>query len=436
MIQTQELVPFRLPPEVSSLKFRTATRHVSIFLKKRLGLRADPLEIFEEGEGWVLRTSGIAGVLTIGGREVEVQPKFLASPTVVNWRIALLRLVELATRVRLGFTGRLLAQRNDTTFYDHVAIAYGEAIRRAAESGPILLFHRIPEELPFLRGRLSVEPQLRLLTTRPGLVAQEVDVLIPNNPISRLLAWGIEFLSPRTRTSDAYLRLDLARRVMPSVPAELPHWSVIERMELPPQHADWRDALDLARLLARSEAVGLEPGLVPVPGVVFDTERLFERLVSVLLGRASERAQVLGQDWRAVGKVATPWLYPRQRTEQVRTVTPDDRVLVAGHTRLLVDAKYKGRPEEDQLSPPSPSREDAYESLAFMVATQCDRILLVYPRVEAGQGHQLAVRRYDVPIANGKLTICTTTVDLVRLVDRPVGEIAEEFRLAINEALA
>lgn len=435
MIEVRELLPFSIPPGTSTPRFRSAVRYASKSLKTRLGLGAEPLEIWEEGSGWKLQADGIAGVLTFANEEIEIRPKFLSSATAVNWRASLLRLVELATRVRLGFTGRVLASLAQTSFYDHVAIAFADSVLHASESGPILLYRRIPEELPYLRGTLMVGRQFQLLHKRPGVVAQEVDELIPDNPISRLLKWAAELLRFHVRTPYARAKLDLVERVMPGIPPQLPHSSVLERLTLPPQHKNWREAFQLAQLLGRSQAVGQGLGLVPVPGIVFDTVRLFERMVSILLAHAAAKARSVGDDWWTTEKVSCNWLFPQQGGEQIRKITPDDQLRIGSTTKLLFDAKYKGRPEDRQLVPPSPSRADVQEAVVFMGATNCNRILLIYPRLESAPLPSTSVRGYSARVMGGEAFIFTTTVDLAALAQGPVSDVVEGLRLVIDQAL-
>ncbi|GAG45586.1 unnamed protein product, partial [marine sediment metagenome] len=118
-----------------------------------------------------------------------------------------------------------------------------------------------------------------------------------------------------------------------------------------------------------------------------------------------------------------------------RTVTPDGQLRIGTETKLLIDAKYKGRPEQEQLIPPSPSREDLYEAAVFMGATNCSRILLVYPRVESTQATPAAIRVYRATLLGKEAIFCTSTVDLAALAQGHVEQLVTGLLCAIVQTL-
>lgn len=435
VIELRELMPFVLPVEATGPQFRFALGRASQSLKVTLGLSSDPFQVWQEDGQWKIRAEGIAGVLSIMNREIEVRPKFLEPATTVDWRRGLLRLVEIAAGTRLGFSAPVSAAVTPTSFYDHVGIAFAQLVRHASESGPVLLYRRIPEELPYLRGRLLVGQQLQLLHSRPAMVAQEVELLLSDNPITRLLKWATEFLRSRVRTATTRAQLDWVERVLPGIPPELPDVTILERLSLPPQHEDWREAFDLARVLGRSQAVGFGQGSTLVPGIVFDTVGMFERLVGILLARAAQRARSLGENWWTAGKVSTEWLFPQQSGEPVRSVTPDGELRIGSDRRLLIDAKYKGRPEMESLTPPRPSREDLYECAVFMGASNCNRMLLLYPRVESTEAAPTTLRVYRANLMGKDVTFCSATVDLVTLAQGDMDRVIRGLHSVVIKAL-
>src|SRR5439155_12509614 len=113
-----------------------------------------------------------------------------------------------------------------------------------------------------------------------------------------------------------------------------------------------------------------------------------------------------------------------QPQEEVRPVTPDDSTLEDQRLLLLVDAKYKGKAEEEARQPPSPQREDIHEAAAFMLATNCRRLMLVYPQLRPLTANEPDVRQYRVTFGSSDAQVGSVVLDLASLPEQGVEPLA------------
>ena len=136
--------------------------------------------------------------------------------------------------------------------------------------------------------------------------------------------------------------------------------------------------MNLSRIIVSASAIGYgKPEGMRMPSFIVKTHVTWELLTrqlcrSVFVGSSVSKATYdFGIRCKPGGKEGT------------LAVTPDITVDMSNGAMLLFDAKYKPGGQHGAVSI---SNSDIYESLAFMEATHCDEICLIYPSPERVDG--------------------------------------------------
>ena len=357
-------------------------------LQVALGLRDLPLRVVEGASGPGLRTTGIAGTVRLGRRELDIAPKHVNDPT-SEWRRSLLTMMERAARRRADYTVSDRLRIVQGTFVDFFAFAFAVSLEHGSRREQVRLYRSQRETAPVLRGRLLVSEQLRSSLTRPHLLVCEVDRLDPDNPVNQLLRWAGNQLLPAVH--DGRVRRSLSHQVgkLPIVSAARPPLPF--RTRLPQQFAHYAAAVDLALALARAQGPEAQRSSGPGASLAIGTERLFEQFVEQSLAVvAAGRSWTVDAQHRERFAVAVPPNDGRDYFSQ-----PDNIVRVGGQSTLVVDAKYKRFEDaSEDVRGTRPTNADLYQMAAAAVAHGCRRALLLYPKL--GPGVELPIRWWSV----------------------------------------
>lgn len=368
-----------LPSALARQHDRLALARVGNIVKMRLGLARAAIELREVAANtWHVRAMGFAGTLGIGGELVDVSPRFLTPDAEGEWRATLARMVAIHSGVPLSFLGEGRAARSKTSFFDHLAIAFAQRCRRAAQIGPILTYTPQAEIEDMLRGRLDVPQQSRLLLAGRAGIAQRTNALSVDNAHMALLRWGLEFLLVRVRSPAVRSQLDSLQSQLPPCAAPL-NAAVVQTCAKPPFGAQqWAEALALARALYESSGAGQRGDEVALPGIVFHTARMFESVVRYATSAACGAARAEGVSWTLAPQKTEHWL-KGDLSPLTRRVRPDAIIEEKSVARLIVDAKNKDVRLTDGTVEPNPAREDLHEVLTYMVHFDCASACLLYP---------------------------------------------------------
>ncbi len=354
-----------------------AAEEVGRQVARDLGLRTRPVVVDRVGRNYLLKVTGLAGFISVARKVIQVAPKFVDSESAASaWERCVVAMLSRARRrdsfVLFPVTG-LSIQR--LLFLDHVAFAYATSLERAQRGDPILVFRNIDEEGRFLRGALDAGRQLREILTRPHILHYRVDQLDADNQFNHLLRWAGETLSRLVFDGKIARRLDSAVAALPVIsgPPRLPSHLVTRP---PPQYAHYAEALDIAATVARGMGHGQWEGQLGGYGYALDMEVIFEGFIESSLHRACQLTSI----YRADSQVSSRYAFSLSSKANYFT-RPDNVVYEGDVPRVLVDAKYKRLADAVMGSTKKPSNADVYQMVASLVSQQCDRGLLVYPKI-------------------------------------------------------
>jgi len=311
-------------------------------------------------DGMVTTVGGLAGIIRLTSRvELEIVPKFLDSAS--QWQADFFQLALLTRHATLLGSAPVAASVEQSSDLSTIVARNLLAMIRANSRTPLRTY-RVRRWVDFeVDGEL--DPDAACLPSEDGFL-QTQPTFSNENKFAALIDQALTVLA--TEVSDPALAAQLRHaRTLPERHREerpLP-------LRAPGRHRRWQPALDLAYLVCAGFGGGLSSGALHAPGFYMDTWRAWEDLITFAVRRAYKaptvvRSQVpLGLGVRVRGSL----------TEAADT-KPD--VLVESPTStLVIDAKYKGRPDREYRI----TNEDLYEVLAFLRAASTDRAVLLYP---------------------------------------------------------
>jgi 5-methylcytosine-specific restriction enzyme subunit McrC len=383
-------------------------------IKRALGLRYTPLILDDREAGLSLRASGIAGSFYLFDSYLQIAPKFVGNEDLIqNWQTSVLSMLDRVRRKQYTYSRVKGVSLQKATFIDHVALAYVDAIEKALREEPIQVYRIREETSPYLRGRFAVGRQMQSVLDRPHLIHCEVDYLETDNQYNHLLHWaGNRFV---TLVFDSQVRRQLASTLekLPSItpPAKIPmHLPVT----VPPQFKHYSEAINIASVLAKGYGHGQETGRLAGYGYVLNMERLFEGFVERSLDHVVRCHDVSSY----VLRPQATRIYAEAVEKGLKSyyTRPDNVLYKDNQAALLVDAKYKKLSEADEGSKQRPQNSDIYQLFASLVAHQCSRGLLLYPRMlHETPSEDGRLKLWKVSAAGQTYVIGASTVNIANL---------------------
>lgn len=332
------------------------------------------VEVGSETELWKVTSDSRIGVALGDGWEVRVEPK-LDVPK-------LMFLLAYATDPS-GWRDVAAGFERERNLFEAVASGFAFQAQRALERGPLRNYVRVEERSTALRGRLRIGDQLARLPGLPIPLEIAYDDYSLDIRENRMLRAAAELLLRFPRVPDAArARLRHVRAILeevePIADATMPRITRINKRYEP--------ALVLASLVLRAASVSSRAGHVESATFVFDMNQVFEDFVSAALTDEMRR--------RYGGEIRLQ--YDREFLDESPRATlrlrPDISWWSGGWCLAILDAKYK------RLSTPSFPNGDAYQMLAYCIAFDVDRGVLVYAKDETERDRSHVVRNHGCTI--------------------------------------
>jgi 5-methylcytosine-specific restriction enzyme subunit McrC len=403
-------------------------------IKRDLGLRSAPLIIEHRNEGWSLKVSGIAGTLKLFGTYLQVAPKFVTQNLFMGeWQTSVLAMLNRARRTHYTYSPIKGIALTRATFLDHIALAYIDALETALKEEPIQVYRNREETSSFLRGRLAVARQMQMTLTRPHQIQCEVDYLETDNQFNHLLHWaGNKFVTlifdPQVRRKMSAVLMRLPRIAgPPQVPSHLPVWP-------PPQYKHFLEALEIASVLARGYGHATEEGRFAGYGYILNMEKLFEGFVEKTCAHISSTLT----DLKALPQVSRMYATAVGHSGKSYFTRPDNVIYRNGKPLLIVDAKYKQFEHSETGTKSRPQNSDIYQLFASMISHECDRGLLVYPRMmTSSEPKEGTVKLWRISCAGLELLVGAISISVSQLSTKSrLNDLDKVFTRQTNEILS
>ncbi|MCB9163581.1 MAG: restriction endonuclease [Flavobacteriales bacterium] len=310
----------------------------------------DRLLAWNEANGFKYFTAGHkgirfnqhVGVIQVGGLVIEVLPKADNQGKEEKWQQALLDMLAIVHDLPLTATTDSHLHKRNSTILDFFFGLYVEDVYGLVRRGLVKQYHQRQSNQRTWKGRLYWPGHLRenlIRKDRFHVVHQTYD---QDHLLHALLKRALTIVSDtaldpviQNRAQDldwAFDEVDDSRLTKAALP----------RIRLGRKTASYSRAMRLACMIVQDHAPDLKGGHVPLLGLMFDMNKLFERVVLKLMRRSAlayPDLNVSGQDSRKF------W--------EDKTIRPDIVIRRGNEVLQIIDTKWKvpkkGTPGDDDL---------------------------------------------------------------------------------------
>ncbi len=342
--------------------------------RKKLKLKYEPIEIKKDNLGkFTIRAKGIAGFIRVGNITIEIAPKILNEKVIgSNWQTTMWRY--LMYGYGLEVIGETSGKEHlGDGIADVLATMYLLSLKGANAKGYPLGYNEKRFQSTFVKGRLDPQKYATLLpfTGKVGVITSE---LTQDTPINRLLKWaGIE-LARTVQSSSLRKNLkswasDLSN--VSQIPPKINQVGLLKH-----QYSHLNHAIEIATILLEDRKVGFENGKYTLPGFLWDSDNLFERVSLRLFSEASRKLGLNAS--KRTHKLAHKMVSQTDYDKGKQPFTdPDIDIWNEKGSALVVDAKYKPKTKH-------PAAKDFYQIMAAGRVAKVKTVALLYPTEGCG----------------------------------------------------
>lgn len=228
------------------------------------------------------------------------------------------------------------------------------------------------DDLVSMRGRLRVDAHARRGPGSAWRLPCRFEEFTGDVPFNQVLRYTLEQIGPPPAPRFAS-RLQRLRHLLQELSLVRFRPSDIEAFSYDRLNEHYRPVHALCRLILEARGVELEQGSMSTGSLLVDMNRLFEAFL----------ARWLQAHLRAPWSLRSQWQSTLDQGQQV-AIRPDLVLLREGRPVLVADTKYK-------VDKVRPSREDAYQALAYCRGLGVRQCVLIYPDL-GRDGSRVTVR--------------------------------------------
>lgn len=339
--------------------------------------RLHKVTVFQNGPRQSLIAQNFVGVVNLGRDLVEVLPKIEGEISHVRHNLA--RMIATVMDLELYDGDASKIEKSDDSILEILIRLFCDRLWQSIRRGMVRRYETRSENLPLLRGRLSVTEQIRQNLARPDRLACVFDEFSENNPLNQALKAALRVLAKVAR-SQANQRniaelIFCFQDVDDVVPVTI-NWELASTNRL---SAAYTPLLALARLFIEGKSPDVVSGTGAGFALLFDMNKLFESYIGTIARRVFG-AQGLTVSLQGPRK----YLAERSNGSPVFQLRPD---IVASHesgVAFIIDTKWKRLDESDNRE--GIATPDIYQMYAYANLYAAPDVVLLYPH-HAGLGH-------------------------------------------------
>lgn len=317
-----------------------------------------------ETNGIGVRFTGIAGIIGLKrGMSIEIVPKFLKADT-ASWREDFLTITLLTEKGKFFHDLPLHARKSN---HSNLYVVFAQIwlnLFEARSRNMLRTYIHTSWSSFFLDGEPEEED---IIAPSPDGFLQKGIRLSKSNDANKVLLLAAHQLRTKISIPSLVTRLDSSIAKLKDAVKE-PLVRRHKKMNLL-RDDTWKDLIELSMIINGGQSLEFSAsGFELLPGYMLNTYMAWERLMYIAVKLAFPDYQV----------AKCTYVFGQREIEQKEhplRVTPDISLIKDGKTVLLLDAKYKQAQNRRAMI----SASDIYESLAFLHASECDRILILYP---------------------------------------------------------
>lgn len=322
-----------------------------------------------------VKLSQYTGVVSLGGRVLEILPKVDDRMPAEQCRGVLLRLLRHSGVLPPSShppAGQHLAS---APLLEVFIAAFLEAVTQIVRGGLLHQYREVEEDLRVVRGRIVTARQLGAHSNRPDRIACRFDDLTPDNRWNRLVKLGLDLVRPWIGGAELYSRWTELWAVFDEVDRSRADPRSLDRMVFDRHALRYRPAIEWVRWIVRLLSPSLRAGEAEAPALLFDTNVLFQSAVTAVLRRGAGVGIEVGpgDGERSLARIAGP------DGRKAYALKPDLVVRRAGRVTAIGDTKWKRLRAGSRGGYLFPREEDLYQMQAYAAAYECRDLALIYP---------------------------------------------------------
>ena len=229
----------------------------------------------------------------------------------------------------------------------------------------------VEDNLPYLRGRLLFQQQVRENLTNRARFYVAHDEFNPNRPANRLIRSSLDLLKRIVRNEENWRLLRELTEAFSGVPRTADPASDWRRHSVDRTMQHYRPVMAWVRLFLFGHGLATFHGKHENQSLLFPMEEIYEDFVTQCFRRHQDdygvRAQ--GPQWKLT------------RDPEAFTMKPDITLQKGGHNRFILDTKWKRlKSVAEDRTKRGIVQADMYQLYAYGKRYGCKTVALVYPR--------------------------------------------------------
>jgi 5-methylcytosine-specific restriction enzyme subunit McrC len=348
----------------------TAVQHRALERFSENYQRLNKIMVFQHGPRQSLVAQNFVGVINLGRDQVEILPKIEGDVSQVRHNLA--RMISTVLDLDLYDGDASKVDKSNDSILEILIRLFCDRLWQAIRRGMVRRYETRNENLPVLRGRLSVTDQIRQNLARPDRLACVFDEFSENNLLNKVLKAALRVLA-KVAQSQANQRniaelIFCFQDVDDITPATI-NWELASTNRL---SARYKPLLALARLFIEGKSPDVVTGAGEGFALLFDMNELFESYIGVIARR------VFGAQGLTVTLQGTKrHLARHQNGNPAFELRPDIVARHDGQTAFIIDTKWKRLKETAYRE--GITSADVYQMFAYATQYMSPDVVLLFP---------------------------------------------------------
>ena len=317
-----------------------------------------------------IKCTQYVGVVQVGDLVVQVLPKADRTGDDKKWKEALLTMLRTVHRLPLTSTNETHLHRRHSSILDFFYDLYVQDVHGLVRRGLVKKYRRRSGNLTALKGRIDWPIHLRDNLLHKERFHVQHQVYDRDHLLHALLKQALGIVRRTTVAPLIAGRVDDVSWAFEEVTDLVLDRRDLERIRLDRKTKPYARAVDLARMIVLGHSPDVHAGDMPLVGLLFNMNDLFERFVLRVLHRAADAHPELDVD--VTGQARVPfWARKVIKPDIVLRVKREEAV-----ETVIMDTKWKV-PRDGQ-----PADADLKQMFAYNVQLGSTRSVLLYPSSE------------------------------------------------------
>ena len=334
-----------------------------------------------------INTYSFVGIIQIGRKRIEILPK-LFNPD-VNYSVNALSDAdkEQMNKIARKNLFALLSMAGLIPFYKSGIAQYGKEndffeflISLFLDDLEIKIgsnFHHEyvyeEDDLTYIKGKLNFQKQIEKLPSQLHTFSCIFDEFSIDNPLNKLIKATLKKIQELCKNEDNKKRAFNFYSLMHEIKDEQISSSFFSQLHFNRLNENFKEIVEFCYMILFGSTYTIEKGPQQYYALIFDMNLVFEKFVTKLLRNTLDEFTF---DYQNNIYLASDYQTSFQYIRNKKRLIPDIIVREKGKSLGIIDTKYK-----PDLSNGFISNADTYQMMAYCVANESDKAILLYPKL-------------------------------------------------------